>query len=273
LLGSRAPLHYRGAVKRALALAAALGLVALAGVSVASTGATHPRIVIDRSIGPVSIGMTRTAVEAALGKPRSTLVVELGQGQTGLLVRYLRGALLVTYDGTAHVAAIETSSPRYRTADGIGPGTSDAGLAGLPHFHTDFCSLGVSDAARNASADTIVTVFVIAGGSVDSVRITKRALEDECPLTGGETQVIPPSVTLHADSDPGGRGAVVSSPPGIDCTDECDATFPFGTVVTLTPQPLAGFFFRGWEDDCGGTGGCTVTMDGDKKVTAIFLTG
>src|SRR5207253_6731397 len=131
--GFGATLIYRERVQRFLAIAAATGLGLLGGVSGAgsapgATGATPPRIVIDRSIGPVSIGMTRPAAEAVVGKPRSTLLIVLGQGHTGLLGRYVNGSLLVTYDEGGHVAAIETSSVRYRTAEGIGPGTSDTGL-------------------------------------------------------------------------------------------------------------------------------------------------
>jgi YVTN family beta-propeller protein len=44
-----------------------------------------------------------------------------------------------------------------------------------------------------------------------------------------------------------------------------------GTVVTLTPTPAAGFKFSGWSGACTGTGGCSVTMNAAKSVTATFV--
>jgi hypothetical protein len=66
----------------------------------------------------------------------------------------------------------------------------------------------------------------------------------------------------------GGAGSVTSSPPGIDCPGTCTATFADGTDVTLTPAPAAAF--TGWTGACTGGGGCTVAMDGDKAVSAVF---
>lgn len=50
----------------------------------------------------------------------------------------------------------------------------------------------------------------------------------------------------------------------------CSATVPAGTVVTLTAAPLAGTYFAGWGASCSGTSTCSVTMDGDRAVTAGF---
>jgi len=68
-------------------------------------------------------------------------------------------------------------------------------------------------------------------------------------------------------------GSVTSSPAGINCGLLCataSATFPSGTVVSLSEQPIATASFRGWGGDCTGSGGCVVTMDGDKSVTVDF---
>jgi hypothetical protein len=68
-------------------------------------------------------------------------------------------------------------------------------------------------------------------------------------------------------------GSVTSSPAGINCGLLCataSATFPSGTVVTLSPQPIVTASFRGWGGDCTGSGGCVLTMDGDKSVTVDF---
>lgn len=68
----------------------------------------------------------------------------------------------------------------------------------------------------------------------------------------------------------GGGGTVTSSPAGISCGTNCSAALPAGTALSLTAKSLPGFFFAGWTGVCTGTGGCAVTMDADKAVTATF---
>jgi hypothetical protein len=67
-----------------------------------------------------------------------------------------------------------------------------------------------------------------------------------------------------------GPGRVTSSPAGIDCRRACSAKFAPGTAVTLTAIPDAGAYFAGWAKDCGAGGGCTVTLDSDREVYAVF---
>lgn len=70
-------------------------------------------------------------------------------------------------------------------------------------------------------------------------------------------------------SGPG--GTVTSSPPGINCRDNCSAWFPAGINVTLTATPDAGWRFVQWYGDCTGTTPtCTLTMNGGKWVIAYF---
>jgi uncharacterized repeat protein (TIGR02543 family) len=42
-------------------------------------------------------------------------------------------------------------------------------------------------------------------------------------------------------------------------------------VVNLSVVPDVGWIFSGWSGDCTGTGACSVTMDGNKTVTATFI--
>ena len=67
-----------------------------------------------------------------------------------------------------------------------------------------------------------------------------------------------------------GTGTVTSSPAGINCGPTCSATYADGTGVTLTPAADANSTFAGWSGACTGTGPCSLTMDGDKSVTATF---
>jgi len=68
-----------------------------------------------------------------------------------------------------------------------------------------------------------------------------------------------------------GGGAVASSPAGIDCGADCSETYGRDTAVTLTATPAAGSAFASWGGACAGQGNpCTVTIDADKTVAAVF---
>ncbi len=67
-----------------------------------------------------------------------------------------------------------------------------------------------------------------------------------------------------------GAGTVTSNVGGIDCGATCAFNFNSGTVVTLTAAAAGGSTFAGWSGACTGTGGCTVTIDSAKAVTATF---
>jgi CSLREA domain-containing protein len=79
-------------------------------------------------------------------------------------------------------------------------------------------------------------------------------------------QIAPVLATLSVT--PVGPGRVTGA--GIDCGEDCSETGD-GTI-TLTATPEAGAVFDGWEGDCSGTGACTVSLDGDRSVTARFST-
>ena len=60
-----------------------------------------------------------------------------------------------------------------------------------------------------------------------------------------------------------GQGTVTSSPSG--------GVYDEGTNVTLTANPASGFQFDGWSGDLTGSNNpVTITMDGDKNITATF---
>ena len=76
------------------------------------------------------------------------------------------------------------------------------------------------------------------------------------------------TLTMHKTGD--GTGAVTSDPAGIDCGLTCTVAYDYGTVVTLTQQPITGSAFAGWQGDCTGSGTCQVTVLGNQSVTATF---
>jgi hypothetical protein len=78
------------------------------------------------------------------------------------------------------------------------------------------------------------------------------------------------------------QGTVTSSPPGIDCSENCKGTFPKGVTVKLTAQPKAGFTIDSWSSNvCSEQGNkqsyngttCTTLMDRDKSFSIYFKAG
>ena len=81
----------------------------------------------------------------------------------------------------------------------------------------------------------------------------------------------PQSYILNVSKEGQGSGTVTSNFPGIDCGSNCSSNFDYGEFVTLTATPNYGSFFSGWTgSECFGIGTCTLKMDRNKTVTAIF---
>jgi hypothetical protein len=69
-----------------------------------------------------------------------------------------------------------------------------------------------------------------------------------------------------------GSGTVTSTPVGIDCGTVCSATFDEGTVISLNAVTDPGSVFRGWSGaGCDDLEECSLTLDGDTSVSAIFV--
>jgi hypothetical protein len=69
-----------------------------------------------------------------------------------------------------------------------------------------------------------------------------------------------------------GSGVVSSDPAGLACSaGACSLALAEGTQVTVSAAATAGSFL-GWTGDCRGQGACTVTLDQDRTVGALFGT-
>lgn len=68
----------------------------------------------------------------------------------------------------------------------------------------------------------------------------------------------------------GGSGQVASIPAGVDCSmGACTYDFPEGATVQLK-STTSDDAFLGWSGECSGFSACTVTMDQDRAVSALF---
>src|SRR2546421_42792 len=57
---------------------------------------------------------------------------------------------------------------------------------------------------------------------------------------------------------------------GADCRGSCTTQLPVGTQVHLVAVPDSGASFVAWSGACSGTGGCDLTLDADREVSATF---
>lgn len=77
--------------------------------------------------------------------------------------------------------------------------------------------------------------------------------------------------TLTVTKSGTGKGVVLSTPSGIDCGNDCQGRFATDSKVTLKATPLSGSGFTKWEGDCSGSNAkCTISMNAEKNVRAIF---
>ena len=114
-------------------------------------------------------------------------------------------------------------------------------------------------------------------GECDAEHLEFCDNEEDCLAAGGywcdhTCQAQPCGLyTLRVEID--GNGTVTSEPTGIDCGDNCEASFTEGSWVTLSASPAQGSIFAGWSGDCISCGEnpyCLIIMDGDKECSASF---
>jgi hypothetical protein len=94
----------------------------------------------------------------------------------------------------------------------------------------------------------------------------------EIPSTAVGGTVTISNYLLTVSSSGTGTGTVTSSPAGISCGADCSGAYVQDTPVTLTATASQGSAFQSWGGACTGilVTTCTVTMDGDRSVTAQF---
>ena len=96
-----------------------------------------------------------------------------------------------------------------------------------------------------------------------------------CTLAGNTPITVTASfnlVTYPLTVTTSGPGTVTSSPAGINCGSVCSATYPNGSLLTLTATPNKSTLFTGWRGGgCAGTAPtCTITMNAATAVSATF---
>jgi hypothetical protein len=141
-----------------------------------------------------------------------------------------------------------------------------------------------------ATASSGLPVALAADGvcSISGSTVTLDGIAGTCTITASQEgddvyrpavdvartfDVVEASEPLHSlavTTSGSGIGLVISSPDGVHCSGACAASFEEGTLVTLAPVAVYGSSFSGWTGACGGSGGCSVELDGDRTVGATF---
>jgi len=152
--------------------------------------------------------------------------------------------------------------------------TSTAGSCG----HTSLmitCNVGSLAKGQYAQITLLVTPSV-AGTFTNTMTVTGNET-DAIPAnnTAVQTSTVKAVYTLTAVKSGTGSGTVIASHgfgSGINCGSVCNDKYFDGTFVSVTEEPDAHSIFDSWSGACTGQT-CSVTMDGDKTVTASFVLG
>jgi Divergent InlB B-repeat domain len=102
----------------------------------------------------------------------------------------------------------------------------------------------------------------------DDVLLATIAYDPWLSEEPAETAQLPQTLVVSAS----GLGTVTSELLQlISCPTTCEASYAYGTLVTLAASPASGYTFSGWSGGgCSGTGDCVATMDQARSVTATF---
>ena len=128
-----------------------------------------------------------------------------------------------------------------KTGNGSGSVTSEP--AGID------CGADCSESYPNSTIVTLTatpaadSIFINWGGGV---RLRQRRGQDAGALTCQANFRLIPMRLLTITKTGNGSGTVTSRPAGIDCGAVCAASFPNGSIVTLTATPAAGSYFNDW---------------------------
>jgi uncharacterized repeat protein (TIGR02543 family) len=152
------------------------------------------------------------------------------------------------YEGSATVAGQDTYTLTVNTE---GNGSVELSPAGGSYLSGTVVTL-------TASADSGWTFSGWSGDLGGSANPETITMDGDKTVTATFTQ---DTYTLTVNTQ--GNGSVELSPAG--------GSYLSGTVVTLTANADSGWTFDGWSGDLGGSANPeTITMDGDKTVTATF---
>ena len=178
----------------------------------------------------------------------------------------LNGAPTQNYYGRLFAPATGTQT---LSVSKTGTGTVTSSPAGINCGSTCSATYGTNTAVTLTATPGAGQTFTGWGGDCSGTSTT-------CVVTMNTSRAVvanfaPVSYALTVTKSGTGNGTVTSDVGGISCGATCSATYPGGTVVTLTAAQNGTSVFTGWSGGgCTGTGSCQVTMNAATTVTASF---
>jgi len=141
------------------------------------------------------------------------------------------------------------------------------------------CTIGELASVADAQIGIVVTPTV--AGAITNTMNISAAETDLAPANNQATQTstIVPVYTLTVSKSGDGSGTVTDGQSGlaglpINCGIRCSAQYLSGTDINLSAGADSGSFFQAWNGACSAVQpGCSLTMDGDKNLTAVFVLG
>lgn len=121
-----------------------------------------------------------------------------------------------------------------------------------------------------AAAPTSGSTFAGWGGACTGTGACTVTMSSAKAVTATFSATTSAQYTLNVNKAGSGSGTVTGT--GISCGSDCSEAYNEGSQVTLTATAAGGSTFVGWSGACSGTGGCALTMDSSKTVTATFNT-
>lgn len=169
---------------------------------------------------------------------------------------YGRG-IAVDADGNSYITGDDYAYSSTRDCSVIKHDAS-GNLVWNKHFDsgaTDFCNGIIVGSGKNLYVAGQINPSIASASFADMLLVNFRELD---------------TWLVNLSQSGTGTGSVGFSP-GTNCSTTCSQRFVSGVNVVLTATPNADSFFAGWEGACTGTGSCTLTMDGNKEATAVFM--
>ncbi len=137
----------------------------------------------------------------------------------------------------------------------------------------DTSDLNVSDVSDQELA-TLVLPSSLAPGDYNILFVADHDNQYIESRENNNVQAI--SITINAPSESvlsvtiSGEGNVTSNPAGINCPQDCSERYAEGTSISLTPVATDGWQFTRWDGACSGAVACTVLMNSNRTVIALF---
>jgi len=161
------------------------------------------------------------------------------------------------------------------TEDGTGTGRVDSNPGGISCPATCSASFAMGTTVALTAAPDIGSTFAGWSGDCSGTGSCSVVMDTNRSVTATFNPAAPDLVTLTVQKRGSGDGTVTSDPAGISCGDTCQASYPQGTVVTLTATPNEGSSFTGWQRGGGScendSGPCVLPMDVNRDANARFV--